>query len=76
MNRAAREAGRDPAKIELTFSPSSWKFGASLDLGIMKAYADLGVTRLIAVAHEAMSTEIADIERFVKKCQDEVIARL
>ena len=76
MHSAAKEAGRDPAKIELTFSASSWKFGASLDLGIMKAYADLGVSRLICVAHEAMSTEIKDIERFVKKCRDDIIARL
>jgi probable F420-dependent oxidoreductase len=76
MNEAAKEAGRDPAEIELTFSPTSWKFGASLDLGIMKAYADLGVSRLICVAHEAMSTDIKDIERFVKTCRDTVIARL
>ncbi len=76
MNQAAKEAGRDPAKIELTVSPCSWKFGASLDYGVMKAYADLGVSRLIAVAHEAMSTELNDIERFVKKCLDEVISRL
>jgi probable F420-dependent oxidoreductase len=76
MHAAAKEAGRDPSKIELTFAPSSWKFGASLDLGIMRAYAELGVSRLISVAHEAMSTDLKDIERFVKKCQDEVIARL
>jgi probable F420-dependent oxidoreductase len=76
MSAAAKESGRDPGKIELTFSPSSWKFGASLDLGIMRAYAALGVSRLIAVAHEAMSTDLRDIERFVKKCRDDVIARL
>jgi probable F420-dependent oxidoreductase len=76
MNAAAKDAGRDPAEIELTFSPTSWKFGASLDLGIMKAYADLGVSRLICVAHEAMSTDVKDIERFVKTCRDTVIARL
>jgi hypothetical protein len=76
MREAAVEAGRDPDGIELTVSPASWKFGASRDLGIMKAYADLGVTRLIAVAHEAMSTDLGDIERFVKTCRDEVFARL
>jgi probable F420-dependent oxidoreductase len=76
MNAAAREAGRDPAQVELTVSPSSWKFGASLDIGIVKAYADLGVSRVIAVAHEAMSTDLGQIERFVKKCLDEVIARV
>jgi probable F420-dependent oxidoreductase len=76
MNAAAKEAGRDPTKIELTVSPCSWKFGASSDLGIMKAYADLGVTRLIGVAHEAMSTDVKDLERWIKTCQDTVIARL
>jgi hypothetical protein len=76
MNAAATEAGRIPAQVELTVSLSSWKFGASLDLGIMKAYADLGVSRVIAVAHEAMSTDLKEIERFVKKCLDEVIAKL
>ncbi len=76
MRAAAREAGRDPDAIDLTFSPCSWKFGASLDLGIMRAYAALGITRLIAVAQEAMSTDIKDIERFIKTCQDTVLARL
>jgi probable F420-dependent oxidoreductase len=76
MRAAAREAGRNPDGIELTVSPTSWQFGASLDLGIVKAYADLGVSRVIAVAHEAMSTELADIERWVKQVQDRVIARL
>jgi len=42
----------------------------------MKAYADLGVSRLIMVTNEAMSTDLRDIERFVKKCLDDVIAKL
>jgi probable F420-dependent oxidoreductase len=76
MRAAARDAGRDPDAIELSVAPSAWKFGASMDLGIMKAYADLGVSRLVITAHEAMSTDLADIERYVKKCRDEVYARL
>jgi len=76
MRAAAREAGRDPDQIEITVSPCAWKFGASADFGIVKAYADLGVSRIIMVTNEAMSTEVPVIERFVKKCLDEVIGRL
>jgi len=76
MRAAAKEAGRDASKIELTVSPTAWKFGASMDLGIMKAYADLGVSRLIIGAHDALSTDLGDIERYVKKCRDEVFAKL
>ena len=76
MRAAAKEAGRDPAQIELTVSPPMWKFGASLDFGIMKAYADLGVSRFIVLPHEALSDELPAIERFIKRCQDEILARL
>ncbi len=76
MNASAKEHGRDPSKIELSVSPTAWKFGASLDLGIVRAYADLGVSRIIVGAFEAGGTEPADIERFVKRVQDEVVARL
>jgi probable F420-dependent oxidoreductase len=76
MRTAAKEAGRDPDKIEITVSPAAWRFGASADLGIMKAYADLGVSRLIMVANEATSTELADIERYVKNILNHVIAKL
>jgi probable F420-dependent oxidoreductase len=76
MNASAKEAGRDPSKIELSVSATSWKFGASLDVGIVRAYAQLGVTRLITGAFEAGGTEPADMERFIKRVQDEVVARL
>jgi len=76
MRAAAKEAGRNPDAIELSVSPTSWKFGSSMDYGVMKAYADLGVSRLIIGAHDALSTDLGDIERYVKKCRDEVIARL
>ena len=76
MNQSAKEAGRDPSKIELSVSATSWKFGASLDVGIVRAYADLGVTRLITGAFEAGGTEPKDMERFIKRVQDEVVAKL
>ena len=76
MRAAAKEAGRDPDAIELTVSPTAWRFGASSDLGIMKAYADAGASRLIMIANEALSTDMRDIERHVKKVLNEVIAKL
>jgi probable F420-dependent oxidoreductase len=76
MKASAKEAGRDPAKIELSVSPSAYKYGATLDLGICKAYADIGVTRLVGSAYEAGGTEPADMERYVKRLQDDIVARL
>jgi probable F420-dependent oxidoreductase len=70
MGKAAREAGRDPATIELTVSPTSWKYGGSLDLGILRAYAALGVTRFIISSYEAEGREPADIERLVHRHRD------
>ena len=76
MKASAREHGRDPSKIELSVSPSAYKFGGTLDVGICRAYAQIGVTRLVASAFEAGGTEPADMERYVKRLQDEVIARI
>ena len=76
MRKAARDARRDPDGIELTVSPTGWRFGASADYGVCKAYAELGVKRLIIAAHEAPSTDLAEIERFVKTCRDNVMNRL
>jgi probable F420-dependent oxidoreductase len=75
MKKAAKDAGRDPGKIELSVSPPMYKWGASLDIGVLKAYADVGVTRFQAVPHEAGSAELPDIERFIKKCLD-LLAKL
>jgi hypothetical protein len=73
---AAKEAGRDPAQFELTAASTGWRLGASMDFGIMKAYAELCASRLVMSAREAMSIGLADIERFVKSCRGEVIAKL
>jgi probable F420-dependent oxidoreductase len=76
MRAAAKEAGRDPADIELTVSPTSWKFGSSLDIGVVRAYAALGVSRIIISAYEAGGSEPADIDRLIKRHQDEILAKL
>jgi len=76
MRATAEEIGRDPDDIEITVSPTSWRWGASTDLGVMKAYAELGVNRFVIVANEAMSTELSVIEAFIRKVREEILPRL
>jgi probable F420-dependent oxidoreductase len=76
MREAASDAGRDPDRIEITVAPSTWRAGCSLDLGVARAYADLGVSRLIVRAHEAASGQIPDIERYLLRYRDDVVDRL
>ena len=76
IRRTAKEAGRDPDSIEITAWPGSWKPGGSLDHKLAAAYKAVGVTRLMISAHEAGSTDLADLERFIKKYRDEVAGPL
>ncbi len=76
IKKTAREAGRDPSAIDLTIWPSSWKAGGALDLGLARAYRDAGATRFLITAQECGSIETNDVERFVKRYRDEIIARL
>lgn len=76
IKAAAKEAGRNPADIELTIWPSSYKQGGALDLGLAKAYRDAGATQFLITAQESGSIETNEIERFVKRYRDEIIAKL
>jgi probable F420-dependent oxidoreductase len=76
MRRAAEEHGRDPDQIEITAWPGSWKPNVSLDIDVMRAFADLGVHRLLVAARESGSNDVLDIQRFVQRVQREVIGRL
>jgi hypothetical protein len=66
MRAAAREAGRDPAAIELSVSPSAWKPDAWSDKAALKAYADLGVTRFVCSAGQASGDEMDVVEAYLK----------
>jgi probable F420-dependent oxidoreductase len=70
MRKEAQAIGRDPSEIELTVSPASWKHGGSLDIGVLRAYAQLGVARFIISSYEAEGREPADIERLVMRHRD------
>jgi probable F420-dependent oxidoreductase len=66
LRAAAKEAGRDPAVIELSVSPSAWKPDAWSDKAVLKAYADLGVTRFVCSAGQAGGDDMAVVESYVK----------
>ena len=76
IKASAKEAGRDPAAIELTIWPSSYKQGGALDLGLAKAYRDAGATQFLISSQECGSIETSDVERFVKRYRDEIVAKL
>jgi probable F420-dependent oxidoreductase len=76
IRAAAREAGRDPAKIELTVWPGSWDFKRSFDLGLVRAFSQQGVSRLIVSGLEGGSAELPAVRDFVKRYQQEVMGKL
>ena len=76
IRAAAREAGRDPAKIELTVWPGSFDFKRTFDLGLVRAFTQQGVSRLIVSGLEGGSAELPAVRDFIKRYQQEVIGKL
>ena len=77
LRAAAREAGRDPEEIKLSVWPGSWDATRSLDLDLVRQYAELGASRLIVSAREGGGgTELDDIRKFIDMYQEQIIARL
>jgi len=76
IRAAAREVGRDPAKIELTIWPGSFDFKRTFDVGLVRAYTQQGVSRLIVSGLEGGSAELPAIRDFVKRYQQEVMGKL
>jgi len=70
MRKAAVEAERDPDEIELTVSPGAWRPDAWSDRGVIRAYADLGVSRMVMSAAEVRSNDLGQVERLVKQRQE------
>jgi probable F420-dependent oxidoreductase len=67
IRATAREHGRDPDAIAITAWPGCWKPGSSLDADTMRAFADVGCSRLVVSAQESGSTEIPVIREFVRR---------
>jgi probable F420-dependent oxidoreductase len=76
IRAAAREAGRDPAKIELTVWPGSWDFKRTFDVGLVRAFAQQGASRLIVSGLEGGSAELPAMRDFIARYQHEVIGKL
>jgi probable F420-dependent oxidoreductase len=76
IEKTASALGRDPAQIEVTAWPSSWRPGESMDFEMARAYKQAGAMRLVVPAREAGSTDIDDIVAFIRRYRDEIIARL
>jgi probable F420-dependent oxidoreductase len=73
---AAREAGRDPSKVELTIWPASYDFTKTLDLDFVKSYTDAGADRVVISQGEAQVIDIPGQRDFIRRYQDEILAKL
>ena len=77
LREAARAAGRDPAAIEVTVWPGSWRFDRTFDLDLVRRYVDCGgVSRLVVSALEAGGTGFDDYRRLVDDYREKVIEKL
>jgi probable F420-dependent oxidoreductase len=70
VETAAREAGRDPAAIELTVWPGSWQFRGSLDRELMKRYLELPVARVMIAQHEGDTADIAGTRDLIRRTRE------
>lgn len=76
MYAAAQQAGRDARAAELTIWPGSFDFTRSFDLGLVKAYVDAGAGRVVISQGEAQSVNVGDQRDFIRRYQDDVLAKL
>ncbi len=73
---AAREAGRDPSAVELSIWPASFDFTRTMDLEFVRSYVDAGASRIVTSQGEAQATDIAGQRDFIRRYQDEIVAKL
>jgi probable F420-dependent oxidoreductase len=76
LRRTAAEAGRDPDAIEITVWPGSFAPAGTFDLELVRSYVAAGARRLVVAAYEGSSTDPSEVARFLRRYQDEVIARV
>ena len=76
LRAAAREAGRDPAAIEISIWPGSFDFSRTWDVDFVKRYTEQGVDRLILSANEGKGVALDDVRELVESYQERVIAKL
>ena len=73
---AAREARRDPSKVELSIWPASYDFTKTFDLEFVKSYTDAGADRVVIGQGEAQVIDIPGQRDFIRRYQDEILAKL
>lgn len=76
IHRVARDAGRDPSKIELSVWPGSYDFSRGFDLDLVRSYRDLGVSRTVVAAMEGGDVSIAAQREFILRYREQVLDKL
>lgn len=76
LRAAAREADRDPDAIELSVWPGSYDFTRTFDVDFVRQYQSLGIHRVVVSMVECQSLDIDEQRDFLRRYQDEVLAKL
>lgn len=76
IESSAKEAGRDASKVELTIWPASFDFTKTFDVEFVKAYTDVGARRIMISNAESQTVDIAEQRDWIRRYQDEVLAKL
>ncbi len=76
IRETAKAAGRDPRRIEITIWPASFDFTKTFDLEFVKRYVERGAERLVVSQGESMTTDIQGQRDFIRRYQDQVVAKL
>ena len=76
VRETARDAGRDPDAIELTIWPASYDFTRGLDVEFVRAFTDRGADRVMTGQGEAGTIDIAGQRDYIRRYQDEILAKL
>lgn len=76
IRATAKTAGRDASQIELTIWPASFDFTKTFDLAFVKSYVERGAHRVVVSQGESMTTDIQGQRDFIRRYQDQVLAKL
>jgi len=76
VRSTAKAAGRDPGRIGITIWPASFDFMKTFDLAFVKSYVDRGADRVVISQGESMTTDIQGQRDFIRKYQDQILAKL
>ncbi len=76
IHASAKEAGRDAAKVELTIWPASFDFTKTFDVDFVKAYTQSGARRIMISNAESQTVDIGEQRDWIRRYQDEVLAKL